>query len=332
MRRREFIVGLASTAAWPVVARAQHPAVPVIGAIPLLGFLHAGAADEYSNMKSAFIRGLLSTGFADGQNVTIEYRWANNQVNRLPEFAAELVRRQVALIFAAGSSGAALAARSASSTIPIVFEFGADPVGLGLVASLNRPGGNITGVTNLSVELVPKQLQMLHEILPTAVSMAALINPTLPTAEFQTMELLAAARMLRLELRILHASVDAELTLIFENLVRTRANGLVVCTDPFFYSRRERLVALSIQHSIPTIFPQREFAIAGGLTSYGSFLSEAYRIAGTYAGRALKGEKPADLPVLQPTKFELVINLKTASAQGLTIPETLLATADEVIQ
>jgi putative tryptophan/tyrosine transport system substrate-binding protein len=209
VRRREFIAGLGGAAAWPMVARAQ------VAGIPLLGFLHAGAADEYSNMKSAFIGGLLSTGFADGQNVTIEYRWANNQINRLPELAAELVRRQVALIFAAGSSGVVLAAKSASSTIPIVFEFGADPVALGLVASLNRPGGNITGVTNLSVELIPKQVQMLREMLPTAVSMAALINPTLPTAEFQTRALVAAARVLQLELRILWpapGSVDTRLS------------------------------------------------------------------------------------------------------------------------
>jgi len=261
MKRRTFIAGLGGAAAWPLAARAQQTSKPVIG------FLHSGSSDEYSQLKLAFNQGLRSTGFIDGQNVTIEYRWANNRFDRLPGLAAELVQRQVALIFTGGSSAAALVARSASSTIPIVFQSGSDPVQIGLVTSLNRPGGNITGTSNLGVELEAKRLEMLHELLPTAATMAALLNPMVTTVEFQTTELQSAARTLGLQIQVLRASTEPELTAIFENLGRARASGLVVGTDGFFYGRRVQLAALSIQHAIPTIFPYREFAMAGGLMS-----------------------------------------------------------------
>jgi len=313
-------------AAWPLASRAQQPAMPVVG------FINAAAAQSYKQQLSAFLKGLSEAGYVDGRNVTIEYRWAEEQNDRLPAMAADLVRRQVAVI-AASSTPAALAAKAATTTIPIVFEMGGDPVQLGLVPSLNRPGGNVTGVTQSNQTMAAKRLQLLHELLPATRVMALLVNPAYPTvAETDTKEVQAAARTLGLELHVLNASTERDFDGVFAKLIQLRAGGLVIGGGAFFTSHRERLAALALRHAVPAIFFGREFAVAGGLLSYGADIPEAYRLAGIYTGRVLKGDKPADLPVQQATKVELIINLRTAKALGITVPNTLIGRADEVIE
>jgi putative ABC transport system substrate-binding protein len=326
IRRREFIGTLGAAAAWPLVARAQQPAMPVIG------FLNADSPKGYAPQLSAFLKGLGENGYVDGRNVAIEYRWAGNRIDRVPAMADDLVHRQVTVI-AATSTPAALAAQAATTTIPIVFETGADPVQLGLVASLSRPGGNITGVTQLNWEIIPKRLELLHELLPAAGVMALLVNPTDPAnAEMQSREVLAAAHTLGLKLHVLNASTERDFDLVFAKLIHLRAGGLVVGGDAMFNSRIEQIAALTVQHAVPAVYQWREFAAAGGLLSYGSEVTDAYRVAGVYTGRVLRGDKPADLPVQQATRIELFINLKTAKALGITFPLTLLGRADEVIE
>ena len=325
MRRREFITLLGGAAAsWPVAARAQQAGMPVIG------FLGTESADAYASRVRAFKQGLNETGYVEGKNVAIEYRWADGQTGRLPELATDLVRRQVAVIATNGT--AVVAAKSATTTIPIVFQIGGDPVGLGFIASLNRPGGNLTGVTSLTGELGPKKLELLHELVPTATSIAVLLNPTTPSAETQLSDLQAAARTLGLQLHFLRASTEHEIDDAFETLVQLRAGGLVVGPDAFFNTRSERLAELSVRHAVPAIFQYREFTAAGGLMGYGGSLTDPSRQVGIYTGRILKGEKPADLPVQQATKVELFVNLKTAKALGVTVPTALLVRADEVIE
>jgi putative ABC transport system substrate-binding protein len=324
--RRKFISVLGGTAvAWPLVARAQQSAMPVIG------FLRNTAATGYNPIVTAFARGLKEAGFVDGQNVAIEYRWADNQNDRLPALAADLIRRQVTVIVAAGIP-AALAAKAATTTIPIAFEIAADPVEVGLVASLNRPSGNLTGVTTLNVELAPKRLELLHEVVPTTRSIALLIDPASPFNERLSTDTQTAARTLGLQLNVLHASTERDFDTVFASLVQMRAGALVINNDAFFLSRIEQLAALTVRHAVPTISAYREFTAAGGLMSYGGSLTDAYRLTGVYAGRILKGEKPAGLPVQQATKVELFINLNTAKALGLTVPQSLRATADDVIE
>ena len=327
MRRREFIKVIAgSAAAWPLAARAQQPLMPVVG------FLNAASAEGYTRQLTAFLKGLGEAGYVDGRNVTIEYRWADGRSDRLPAMAADLVQRQVAVI-AATSTPAALAAKASTTTVPIVFETGADPVRLGLVANLNRPGGNITGVTQLSQEVAPKRLQMLHELLPMATSIALLINPSEPTAaETQSRDVLSAARNLGLELHVLNASSESDLDGVFAEVTKMRVGGLVIGGSPFFTSRTKQLGALALRHAVPTVYSYREFAMAGGLLSYGADIADAYHLVGNYTGRILKGDKPGDLPVQQATKVELYINLKTAKALGVNVPNTLIGRADEVIE
>jgi putative ABC transport system substrate-binding protein len=326
MRRRDFIAGLGSAAAWPVMARAQQPVMPVIG------YLASGTAElDYNNFTAPFLKGLKETGYVEGQNVAIEYRWAENQPDRLPALAADLVRRRVAVIVA-NTTPAALAAKAATTTISIVFGTGTDPVALGLVASLNRPGGNLTGSANFVNELEPKRLQLLRELVPNAAAFGVLADPAFPDSQSQIADLQAAARTLGLQLIVLNATTDSDLETAFVRLSQQRVGAVLISQSTFYPRRMEQLAALAARHALPAMYPFREFAQAGGLMSYGSSLGYASHQGGIYAGRILKGEKPADLPVQQPTKVELVINLKTAKALGLTIPETLLATADEVIQ
>ena len=327
MRRREFITLLGGAAvAWPLGARAQQPALPMVG------FINPASPQSYARPLSAFLKGLGETGYVDGHNVAIEYRCAEGRNDRLPAMVADLVHRQVAVI-AATSTSAALAAKAANTTIPIVFEMGDDPVRLGLVASLNQPGGNVTGVTQTNVEVAPKRLQLLHEVIPTARVMVLLVNPADPAlAEMTTKEVQAAARTLGLELHVLNASTERDFDAVFAKLIQLRAGGLVIGGGPFLISRSEQLAALAARHAVPTIFQYREFAVAGGLLSYGSDIRDSYRLAGVYTGRILKGDKPADLPVQQATKVEMIINLKTAKALGINVPNTLIGRADEVIE
>jgi putative ABC transport system substrate-binding protein len=325
MRRREFIGLIGGAAALPLKARAQQSAMPVIG------FLNGASPDGYAQAVAAFRQGLKEAGYVDGQNVTIEYRWADGQYDKLPALAADLVRRQVSVI-AATSTPANLVAKASTSTIPIVFTAGGDPVQLGLVTSLNRPGGNLTGVNTLNFELAPKRVELVHELLPTATVIGFLVSPEIPGLETQTMASRAAAAMFGLQLNVLHASTEAELDDAFTTFLQMRASALIIAGDVFFNSRAELLAALAIRHGVPAIFQGHTFAAAGGLMSYSASLDDSYRLAGVYTGRILKGEKPADLPVQQSTKIELVINLRTAKALGITFPLSLLGRADEVIE
>ena len=327
MRRRELITLLGGAAAWPLAARAQQAAMPVIG------FINGGFAEGYTTERAAFLSGLDEAGYVDGRNVTIEYRWAEGQTDQLPTLANDLVQRQVAVI-AATSTPAALAAKAATKTIPIVFETGADTVQLGLVASLNEPGSNITGITQTNLEVSPKRLELLHEIMPAARVMALLVNPRNPAvAEATTNQMQAAARMLGLDLQVLHASNDDEVEAAFAKAAQMHTSAVVMSAgDPFFTSQARPLAALAVRYAMPAVGPGRDFAAAGGLVAYGADINDAYRLAGSYTGRILKGEKPANLPVQQATKVELIINLKAAKALGLTVSLPLLGRADEVIE
>jgi putative ABC transport system substrate-binding protein len=324
MRRRAFIAGLGAAVISPRGARAQQAAMPVIG------FLHGGSQAPYAQMASAFRKGLSETGFDEGRNVVIEYRWADGNYDHLPGLANELVNRRIAVLYTSGGSVSALAAKDAARGIPLVFVMGSDPVKAGLVSSLSRPGGNATGVTLFTVELEAKRLELLRQMLPSLTVVAALINPSNPNAEDVTSYLQSAAKALGLETRLLQAATEAQLDAVLGNL--PKANAILVGNDPFFVSQRAKIIAAAARNSLPAIYQSREFPASGGLASYGSSLAEMYRQSGVYVGQVLKGIKPSDLPVQQPTKFELVINLKTAKALGLELPPTLLASADEVIE
>ena len=325
MKRRDFITLLGGAiVALPSAARAQQPTMPVIG------FLNSRAPGENPAILAAFLRGLKEAGYVEGQNVTVEYRWADGQYDRLPGLAADLVGRQVAVIISNGPS--ARIAKAATSTIPIVFAVGFDPVTFGLVTSLNRPDGNLTGVSILDVEIGPKRLELLHELIPNEAVMALLVNPTTPAAETIVRAVQAAARDHGLKLHVLHATTDRDFDAVFATVAQLRAGALVIGGDPFFTSRSQQLGELTVTHKVPAIYEFREFAAAGGLISYGTSLGDAYRQVGLYTGRILKGEKVSDLPVQQATKVEMVLNLKTAKALGLNIPNTLIGRADEVIE
>jgi putative tryptophan/tyrosine transport system substrate-binding protein len=327
VKRRTFITLLGgAAAAWPLAARAQQPAMPVIG------FLSARSPDDTAHLVAAFRRGLGAGGFVEGQNVTIEYRWALGQYDRLPAMAAELVRRPVAVLATTGGEPAALAAKAATSTIPIVFLIGGDPVRLGLAASYNRPGGNATGMNILTATMEPKRLGLLRDLVPQAATIGVLLNPNFQPAANQLRDLQEAAPAIGLQIQVLNAGTDRELDAVFETIAQQRIPALAVTADPFFDTRREKLVALAARHAVPTIYHFREFAEAGGLMSYGIDSLEAYRQVGVYTGQILKGAKPADLPVLQPSKFEFVINLKAAKALGVKFSDNLLSLADEVIE
>jgi putative tryptophan/tyrosine transport system substrate-binding protein len=325
MRRRDFIALAGGAAAWPLAARAQQPALPVIG------WLSPGSRDADQFRLGAFERGLAETAHVIGKNVTLEYRWAENQNDRLPALAAELVQRRVNVIAAAGVA-AAREAKAATSTVPIVFLTGIDPVALGLVASLVRPGGNVTGITDLTAEMGPKHLEILHELAPAARRIALLVNLNNPTSEPLARELATAARILGLEIQVLHASSERDLDAVFARMPELRIEGLVIGVDALFNSQSQHLAKLAADHSLPSIHVIRQFVAAGGLASYGGGLLDAYRHVGVYCGRVLKGEKPAELPVQQATKFDLVINLRAAKALGLTVPLPLVARADELIE
>ena len=327
MRRRAFIAALGSAAAWPFAARAQQRAMPVVG------FLNPASLESRRDLVAAFHKGLAESGYVEGRNLAIEYRWAEGRNARLPVMAADLVQRRVAVIVAVDGTAAALAAKAATSTVPIVFLVGADPVELGLVTSLSRPGGNMTGVGALAVGTVAKRLQVLHELVPAAAEIAFLRNPTNPYfSELETRELSTAAGSLGVRLLLLNASDVHEMEAAFANLVAQRADALLVGTDPFFITARDQLVALVNLHAVPAIYPFREDAVAGGLISYGASNRDGYRVVGGYTGRILSGENPADLPVQQAAKLEMVLNLKTAKALGITFPLSLLGRADEVIE
>jgi ABC-type uncharacterized transport system substrate-binding protein len=323
--RREFITLLGGAAAWPLAARAQQRAVPVIG------FLNGGSPEGYAPFVAAFRQGLKEADYVEGQNVTIEYRWAEGQYDRLPSLAADLVQQKVTVI-AASSTPAALAAKAATSTVPIVFMAGGDPIKLGLVASLSRPGGNVTGSTNFSVEVGPKRLELARELFPGATTVALLVNPANPVAATVSKDLQAVADTLGVRLHVLHASTEADFEGAFATAAKLRVALVIGSADPWFNSHAAQLGALALRHSVPAIYQRREFAAAGGLMSYGGDTTGAYRLAGVYTGRILKGEKPADLPVVQSTKVELILNLKTAKALGITVPLPLSGRADEVIE
>jgi putative tryptophan/tyrosine transport system substrate-binding protein len=326
MRRRDFITLFGGAAACPFAARAQQPTTPVIG------FLSSASAEAYKPFVAAYRNGLSEAGFIEGRNLGLEFRWAEGQYDRLPLLARELVSLPVALIAASGGLPSVAAAKAATTTVPIVFTLGSDPVKFGIVASLNRPGGNVTGVSLLAYLLDAKRAELLHELLPSAAAFAILVNPKNAQAETQLADFRGAARALGQEHVVLNASTEAEIDAAFATLAQQRANALVVSADPVFLSRRDQIIALAARHSVPAIYEWREFPDAGGLMSYGVSLTDAYRQAAHYAARILKGEKPSDLPVMQPTKFELVINLKVAKALGLEVSPTLLARADEVIE
>jgi putative ABC transport system substrate-binding protein len=328
MRRRDFIKVIGVGAAmWPVVARAQQSTMPVIG------YLDVGSPDGSAPIVAAFRRGLAQTGQVEGSNVAIVYRWADGHTDRLPELAADLVRQKVTVIATPGSTAAALAAKAKTTTIPIIFATGADPVAAGLVPTLNRPGGNVTGVATLNAEVGPKRLELMHQVIPAAGNVALLINPTNPAiSEPLSRDAQAAARTLGMRLHVLRASNDGEIEAAFAALHGLQVGGLVIGSDQFFNSRSGQLAALALRHSLPAIYQYREFTAAGGLISYGASLTDAFQLAGIYTGRILNGEKPADLPVQQSTKVEMTINLKTAKALGLTVPPALLVAADAVIE
>jgi len=326
MRRRDFVGSIGGAAVWPFAARAQQASAP------LIGFLGPGSAHSDSYRVTAFRQGLSEAGLAEGQNFTIEYRWAEGRYDRLPHLVTELVRRKVAVIAASGLP-ASLAAKASTTAIPIVFETAANPVKLGLVASLSRPGGNITGVTQTSEEIIPKRLELLHELVPKAGILGLLVNPTAPElAESQTREVLSAARAFGIELKVLTASTQQDFDGVFAKLTGLQAGGLVIGGDAFFTSHARQLAALTVQHAMPAIYQWREFAAAGGLMSYGSDITDTHRLVGIYVGRILKGDKPADLPVQQASKIEMYINLKTARALGITIPLPLSGRADEIFE
>jgi putative tryptophan/tyrosine transport system substrate-binding protein len=326
MRRREFITLLGgAAAAWPLAVRAQQ-------AMPVIGFLNGSSPESLANAVAAFRTGLSESGYVEDRNVAIEFRWARGQYQRLPAMASELVDRKVAVIFAGGSVAAGFAAKGATTTIPIVFSSGTDPVKVGLVPSLSRPGGNLTGAFILTAELEAKRLQVLHELVPTATVIAVLANPNFADAESQRRDLQAAAQAIAQRVVFLDAASERDIDAAFASLIQQRAGALLVASDPFLFSRRDQIVALAARHGVPAVYQWRDFAAAGGLMSYGTVLAELYRPMGIYVGRILKGAKPSDLPVQQSTKVELVINLKTAKTLGLEVPRTLIARADEVIE
>jgi putative ABC transport system substrate-binding protein len=326
MRRRQFIALIGGVAAWPLAARGQQ------GTTPVIGFMRADTPEASMAVLAAFRQGLGETGYVEKQNITIEYRWAaQDHYDQLPALAADLVRRRVSVI-AAVTTPSALAIKAATASIPIVFETGLDPVKLGLVASLNRPGGNITGVTQLSSELLSKRLGLLHDVLPAAATIGFLVDPTYPGTESQARDLQEAARTLGLQVHVINAAAETDINTAFANFAKLRVGALFVGAGTLFTRQAEQLTTLAARHALPTFYQYREYVVAGGLISYGASPTDSYRQAGVYTGRILKGEKPADLPVLQPTKFELVINLKTARTLGLTIPPGVLAIADEVIE
>ena len=328
MKTRRDVMSLLAggAAAWPLAARAQQPAMPVIG------FLNPTSPDPNVDLLRAFRQGLKETGYVEGENVAIEYRWAENQIDRMPALAAELVRKQVAVIATTGATVAASAAKAVTTTIPIVFLTGADPVESGLVASLARPGGNLTGINLLTIDLTAKRLELLRELVPAATRVAVLANPAGPAPEAMLRDVETAARAMGLQVQVLNAGTSPEIDAAFASFVRERPDALFVGPDPFFVSRRVQLVHLASRHAVPAAYTQRDYAVAGGLMSYGSNLMDAFRQVGVYTGRILKGAKPADLPVVQPSKFELVINHQTARMLGITVPDKLLVAADEVIE
>ena len=326
MKRRDFITLLGGAAAWPLAARAQQAGLPVIG------FLHAGSPEPNAEFVTAFRRGLREAGFVEGRNVTIEYRWAEGQLNRLPEMAADLVHRHVAVIATPLSTQATLAAKTATTTIPVVFGSGADPVALGLVSSFSRPGGNVTGISIMTAALAAKRLGVLHEMLPKAVHIAVLGNSHNALSEVTVKDLLATTPMLGMRAEVLYASTESELDTAFATMAQKHIEAVLIAPDEFFTSRLEQLAALSLAHAIPSNYTIREFVRGGGLMSYGPNFTNAYVETGRYVGKVLKGEKPADLPVIQPTEFQFAINLKTARALSIDVPPTLLALADDVIE